>query len=99
MAEPWPVPVSMGRYGSGTSLAGTFCRPFSTENANWDVAFSPDGAYLYASDRNGGLHVYALELETLVSLAHERLTRWFTPEECLQYLHQETCPEKPAAVR
>jgi WD40 repeat protein len=64
-----------------------------------DVAFSPDGAYLYASDRSGGLQVYALELETLRSLAHERLTRWFTPEECRQYLHQETCPEKPPGVR
>jgi WD40 repeat protein len=79
--------------------SGDNLQTFSTENANWDVAFSPDGAYLYASDRNGGLHVYAVELETLVSLAHERLTRWFTPEECLQYLYQETCPEKPAAVR
>jgi WD40 repeat protein len=65
----------------------------STELPPNDVSFSPDGAYLYASDRSGGVNVYALELETLQRLAHERLTRWWTPEECRQYLHQETCPE------
>jgi WD40 repeat protein len=73
--------------------SGATLQTFTTERPNWDIAFSPDGAYLYASDRVGGLNVYALELDTLLRLARQRLTRWFTPAECLQYLHQETCPE------
>ncbi|MFW6097993.1 MAG: hypothetical protein ACOC9Z_07945, partial [Chloroflexota bacterium] len=59
-----------------------------------DVALSPDASYLYTSNRDGELRVYALRLDTLVDLAHSRLTRWWTPEECRQYLHRETCPEK-----
>jgi hypothetical protein len=31
----------------------------------------------------------------LLALAHERLIRWFTPEECRRYLHVETCPPNP----
>jgi hypothetical protein len=32
-----------------------------------------------------------------VDLTHSRLTHWFTSGECVQYLHQETCPR--AALR
>ena len=28
-------------------------------------------------------------------LAEERVTRWWTAEECEQYLHSETCPARP----
>jgi hypothetical protein len=31
-----------------------------------------------------------------VDLAHSPLTRWFTSGECVQYLHQETCPRAAA---
>jgi WD40 repeat protein len=58
----------------------------------WSIAFSPDGAYLYASNRAGELRVYAVQLEALVSLARSRLTRSLTDEECRQYLHLEACP-------
>lgn len=58
----------------------------------WSVAFSPDGAYLYASNRAGELRVYAVQLEALISLARSRLTRSLTDEECRQYLHLEACP-------
>jgi hypothetical protein len=30
-----------------------------------------------------------------VDLTHSRLTHWFTSGECVQYLHQETCPGPP----
>jgi WD40 repeat protein len=66
----------------------------ATEISPWDVAFSPDGAYLYASNRAGELRVYAWQLETLVALARARLTRWWRPEECQLYLHMDSCPEK-----
>jgi WD40 repeat protein/serine/threonine protein kinase/two-component SAPR family response regulator len=61
----------------------------------YGVAFSPDGAYLYVSSWNGELQVYVLQMETLVSLAHSRLTRWFTLEECQRYLHLDACPPPP----
>jgi WD40 repeat protein/DNA-binding SARP family transcriptional activator len=58
------------------------------------VAFSPDGKYLVASG-SGIVYGFILDQEDLVDLAHSRLTRWFTPDECVQYLHQETCPGPP----
>jgi len=44
---------------------------------------------------DGTTRVYAVEVDELVALAQSRLTRWFTPEECRQYLHMDTCPPKP----
>lgn len=64
------------------------------------VGFSPDGTRLVTQiGDTGELRVYAMQLDDLVAIAQARLTRWFTPEECLQYLHEETCPEKPPGVR
>jgi WD40 repeat protein len=63
-----------------------------TEVTPRDVAFSPDGTYLYASNSGGELRVYAVQLEALISLAHSRLTRSLTDEECRHYLHLEVCP-------
>ncbi len=60
------------------------------------VAFSPDGRLLATTGRNAGMvQVYLLPIAELVSLAHSRLTRTWTPEECRQYLHWETCPAWP----
>ncbi len=55
-----------------------------------------DGRRLYASSPDEGVvRVYSLPLEDTVALAHERLTRWWRPEECLAYLHTEECPPAP----
>ena len=60
------------------------------------VAFSPDGNRLATgSYQDGTVRVYFLRIEDLVALAKTRLTRWFTPEECRQYLHTEQCPAGP----
>ncbi len=56
------------------------------------LALSPDGNRLAASNSNGTARVYLLRIEDLVYYARHRLTRWFTLEECLIYLHSETCP-------
>lgn len=58
------------------------------------VAFNPDG-HLVASNAGGLTYFYALSQEELVNLARSRITRPMTPEECLTYLRQETCPEWP----
>ncbi len=57
------------------------------------VVFGPDGTRLAAVDYDGVVRVWALDLDDLVAIASERVTRTLTDEECAQYLHVETCPE------
>jgi WD40 repeat protein len=59
------------------------------------VEFSTDGSRLFTGSVDGTNRIYLLELEELVALAQERLTRYFTEEECKKYLHTETCPPAP----
>jgi WD40 repeat protein len=59
------------------------------------LAFSPDGTRLASSSLDGTTRVYTLDVDELVALAHSRLTRWFRPAECRQYLHTDTCPAQP----
>jgi WD40 repeat protein len=59
------------------------------------LAFSPDGTRLASSSLDGTTRVYTLDLDELVALAQSRLTRWFTPAECQQYLHLDECPPEP----
>jgi WD40 repeat protein len=59
------------------------------------LAFSPDGSRLASSSIDGTTRVYAVDVEELIALAQSRLTRWWTPEECRQYLHMEACPPEP----
>jgi serine/threonine protein kinase/DNA-binding SARP family transcriptional activator/WD40 repeat protein len=54
------------------------------------VAFSSDGSYLmYPHD--GNLVRFYLDPERLIAIAEDRLTRDFTPEECLRYREPEVC--------
>ncbi len=57
-----------------------------------EVAFSPDGRRLVAASGDGLSIVYILQLNELMDLARERLTRGFTEEECRTYLHLDACP-------
>jgi hypothetical protein len=61
-------------------------------NSAPEVALSPDGFRLLAGDGYGLIKIYALEINDLISLAQDRVTRGFTTEECQRYLHLETCP-------
>ncbi|MCB8944991.1 MAG: protein kinase [Ardenticatenaceae bacterium] len=38
------------------------------------------------------VRVYTIELEDAIALAESRLTRWWTEEECRQFLHVDVCP-------
>jgi WD40 repeat protein len=61
------------------------------------VAFSPDGKYLATSGADGSSQVYPLDLDALLKLASERVTRELTPQECQTYHVGEAgqCPPAP----
>ena len=54
------------------------------------VRFSPDGTKLASTGTDGVVRVWALDLDDLLRIAGENVTRDLTPAECLQYLHVET---------
>lgn len=61
-------------------------------DAIFDVAFSSDGRHLTTTSVDGTVRVHLLNLEELKELAKSRLTRWWTPDECQQFLHSPDCP-------
>jgi WD40 repeat protein len=83
------VPMRVRRTADGSEIVAL------TEPIVWSVDISDDGRYIYGADVNGMLRVLVIEQQDLVTLAHERLTRWWRPEECPIYLHDETCPPTP----
>jgi len=56
----------------------------------WGVAWSPDGKRLAAADE-----VYAMDIDLLLVLARQRVTRNLTTDECRKYLHMDKCPPIP----
>ena len=61
----------------------------------WSAIVSTDGRRILAGDVNGMVRVLAIEMQDAIDLSHDRLTRWWRPEECLVYLHTEECPPAP----
>jgi WD40 repeat protein/DNA-binding SARP family transcriptional activator len=55
------------------------------------VAFSPDGSLLASVDGTT-VRVWALDIDPLLEIARQNVTRSLTDEECRQYLHLEACP-------
>ncbi len=54
--------------------------------------YSPNGLRLVSVDEIGIVRIWALDLDELIELARQRLTRTLDEDECRQYLHQATCP-------
>ncbi|MGH9273374.1 MAG: WD40 repeat domain-containing protein, partial [Acidimicrobiales bacterium] len=59
-----------------------------------NISFSPDGTRLASVGTDGVLRVWALELDALIEIARDRVTRSLDDDECRQWLHVETCPER-----
>jgi WD40 repeat protein len=57
------------------------------------VVFSPDGTKLATTGSDAVVRVWALDLDDLIAIANERLTRTLSDDECRQYLHVERCPQ------
>ena len=56
------------------------------------LAFSPDGTRLAYTAADGTVRVLALNIDDLIHLARSRLTRSWTQDECITYLHLDGCP-------
>ena len=56
------------------------------------VVFSADGSTLASVADDGLVRVWALDLDDLMAIANDRLTRTLTDDECRRYLHLERCP-------
>jgi hypothetical protein len=60
------------------------------------VVFSSDGSMLASRNRDS-VRIWALDIDDLIDIAGENVTRSLTDEECRQYLHVQVCP--PAETR
>jgi WD40 repeat protein len=59
------------------------------------VDFSENGSQLLVAG-DFGVRVYEVNTQNLIDLARSRLLRWWTPEECFQYLGTTDCPVPPS---
>jgi len=58
----------------------------------YGVAFSPDGTKLASTSGCDGVRVWALDIDDLLDIARQNVTKSLTDEECRQYLHVDRCP-------
>ncbi len=56
------------------------------------ISFSPDGEYLATTGADGTVRIYVMDVNDLIELARQRVTRSLTTVECRQYLHVDYCP-------
>jgi len=57
-----------------------------------DVAFSADGTKLASASPCEGVRIWALDIDDLLRIARQNVTRPLTDAECRQYLHEDRCP-------
>jgi WD40 repeat protein len=59
------------------------------------VTWSADGKRLATAGVDGIVEVYAMDINDLMALARECVTRNLTTDECKKYLHVDKCPPIP----
>jgi hypothetical protein len=57
-----------------------------------DVSFNQDGKELASASLCDGVRVWALDIDDLLRMARQRVTRSLTAQECREYLHLDRCP-------
>lgn len=65
-----------------------------TGSAALEAGFSPDGSKLVTVNVDGLVRVWALDLDDLIGIAEDRLTRGLIDRECQRYLQQDSCPAR-----
>ena len=55
------------------------------------MSFSPDGTQLATASADGKVRIWALDDDTLLEIARQRVTRTLTDDECPRYLDQPGC--------
>jgi WD40 repeat protein len=73
--------------------SGQILQVYTDPPAFYNIAFTPDGKKVIVSGA-GIVYGYIIDTQELMRLADSRLTRWFTLDECRQYLHREQCPAR-----
>ena len=73
--------------------AGTQSLALPHEQEVVSLAVAPDDPRLASVTVDGTVRVWTLDLDELVTIAEQRLTRGFSENECRQYLHVERCPD------
>jgi WD40 repeat protein len=63
-------------------------------NPVWHVRFSADGSRLASASLDGSVRVWALDLDDLIEIATNEVTRTLTDAECRQFLHTTRCPSE-----
>jgi Tol biopolymer transport system component len=58
------------------------------------VAFSSDGQLLASLAEDGTVRIDVVPIDDLFAVAHQRVTRGFTADECRRYLHLDRCPDR-----
>jgi WD40 repeat protein len=61
------------------------------QHAVYGLDFSPDGKKLASESPDGVARIWALDLDDLLDIARDQVTRPLTDEECRQYLHLDRC--------
>jgi WD40 repeat protein len=59
------------------------------------TGFSPDSKYLWSFTEDGITRGFYLDVNDLIILAHKRLLRTWTSDECQTYLDRPSCPPPP----
>ena len=73
-------------------LQACVAEAIDTDEGTWlSLDVSPDGERLVTTSA-GVARVWALDLDDLVEIAEDRVTRSLSDDECQQYLHVPACP-------